>query len=115
MCSSQFNSGLPDGFTPLRSIAQKYGIGLGVWLSPWGGYEEEKKQRIAYGEEHGYETHQREFDSAAQATKALSKAGIGRDRCGPIPEDADADWSCTFEMSHNEAQKLDVLHVDSTE
>ena len=67
------------------------------------------------GEEHGYETHQREFDSAAQATKALSKAGIGRDRCGPIPEDADADWSCTFEMSHNEAQKLDVLHVDSTE
>lgn len=51
----QFNSGLPDGFTSLRSIAQQYGIGLGVWLSPWGGYEEEKKQRIAYGEEHGYE------------------------------------------------------------
>ncbi len=51
----QFNSGLPDGFTPLRSVAQQYGIGLGVWLSPWGGYEEEKKQRIAYGEAHGYE------------------------------------------------------------
>jgi hypothetical protein len=51
----QFNSSLPDGFTPLRSVAQQYGFGLGVWLSPWGGYEEEKKQRIAYGESHGYE------------------------------------------------------------
>ena len=51
----QFNSGLPDGFTPLRSIAQQYGFGLGVWLSPWGGYEEEKKQRIDYGQQHGYE------------------------------------------------------------
>ncbi|RSL17515.1 hypothetical protein EDE15_3050 [Edaphobacter aggregans] len=67
------------------------------------------------GEEHGYETHQREFENAAQAAKALSEAGIGRDRCGPIPEDAKPDWSCTFEISHNEAQKFDVLHVDSEE
>jgi hypothetical protein len=67
------------------------------------------------GEEHGYETHQREFNNAAHATKALSEAGIGRDRFGPIPEDAKPDWSCSFEISHNEAQKLDVLHVDSTE
>jgi hypothetical protein len=51
----QFDSGFPDGFTPLQAIAQDYGFGLGVWLSPWGGYEEEKKQRIAYGESHGYE------------------------------------------------------------
>lgn len=51
----QFNSGLPYGFTPLRAVAQQYGFGLGVWLSPWGGYEEEKKQRITYGQEHGYE------------------------------------------------------------
>ena len=67
------------------------------------------------GEEHGYETHQREFDNAAQARKALTEAGIGGDRCGPIPEDANPDWSCSFEISHNEAQKLDVLYVDSTE
>jgi hypothetical protein len=67
------------------------------------------------GEEHGYETHQREFNNAEHATKALSEAGIGRDRCGPIPEDTNADWSCSFEISHNEAQKLDVLHVDSDE
>lgn len=67
------------------------------------------------GEEHGYETHHREFNNAAHAAKVLSEIGIGRDRCGPIPEDAKPDWSCSFEISHNEAQKLDVLHVDSTE
>ena len=67
------------------------------------------------GEEHGYETHQREVNNAAHATKALSEAGIGKDRCVPIPENTKPDWSCTFEISHNEAQKLDVLHVDSTE
>ncbi len=51
----KFNKGLPHGFTPLRNEAAKYGAGIGVWLSPWGGYGEEKKERIAYGEAHGYE------------------------------------------------------------
>jgi hypothetical protein len=51
----KFNNGLPHGFTPIRNEAAKYGSGVGVWLSPWGGYGEEKKERIAYGEAHGYE------------------------------------------------------------
>lgn len=51
----QFDSGFPEGFTPLQSVAQKYGLGLGVWLSPWGGYDQEQKERIAYGRAHGYE------------------------------------------------------------
>lgn len=50
-----FNSGFPDGFTPLRKAAAKYGAAPGVWLSPWGGYDGPKKQRIAYGKAHGYE------------------------------------------------------------
>lgn len=67
------------------------------------------------GEDHGYETHQREFDNESQAVKALSQAGIGSNRFDPIPERTSPDWSCSFEISHNEAQRLDVLHVDSTE
>jgi len=67
------------------------------------------------GEEHGYETRQREFDDESQVVKALSKAGIAKDRLDSIPADLKRDWSCAFEISHNEAQKLDVLHVDSTE
>ena len=50
-----FDSGFPDGFTPLRTMAKAYGFGIGVWLSPWGGYDAEKLERIAYGKSQGYE------------------------------------------------------------
>jgi hypothetical protein len=50
-----FNPGFPDGFTKTGATAEKYKAEVGVWLSPWGGYEEEKKQRIAYGRAHGFE------------------------------------------------------------
>jgi hypothetical protein len=50
-----FNPGFPDGFTKTSEAAAKYKAGIGVWLSPWGGYANEKKERIAYGKAHGYE------------------------------------------------------------
>lgn len=50
-----FNKGFPDGFTPIRAAAAKYGAAPGVWFSPWGGYDEAKKERIAFGEKAGYE------------------------------------------------------------
>lgn len=50
-----FDSGFPDGFTNVGKAARKYGFGIGVWMSPWGGYLNEKKHRIAYGRAHGYE------------------------------------------------------------
>jgi hypothetical protein len=50
-----FNSGFPDGFTPIRDAAAKYGAAPGVWLSPWGGYDGPKKERIAFGKQAGYE------------------------------------------------------------
>jgi len=50
-----FNSGFPDGFTKTGEAAAKYHAGIGVWLSPWGGYAEQKRERIAYGRAHGFE------------------------------------------------------------
>ena len=50
-----FNSGFPHGFTKTGETAAKYKAGIGVWLSPWGGYAEQKDQRIAFGRAHGYE------------------------------------------------------------
>ena len=50
-----FNAGFPEGLTPLAATAQKYGFGIGVWMSPWGGYSKAKQQRIAYGTAQGYE------------------------------------------------------------
>ena len=51
-----FNPGLPNGFTKIHVAAEKNGFGIGVWLSPWGGYQKAKEQRIAAGEKAGYET-----------------------------------------------------------
>jgi len=51
-----FDSGLPNGFAKIHEAAKSYGFGIGVWLSPWGGYQKSKQQRIAAGEKAGYET-----------------------------------------------------------
>jgi len=50
-----FNPGFPQGFTNVRNAAAPYGFGIGVWFSPWGGYEKEKQERIAAGEKAGLE------------------------------------------------------------
>lgn len=51
----RFHKGFPAGFERVRQAAAKYGLDIGVWLSPWGGYDEAKKQRIAFGAKAGYE------------------------------------------------------------
>ncbi|HUX45592.1 MAG TPA: enterotoxin [Terracidiphilus sp.] len=51
----KFNSGFPDGFTPVRKAAERIGAEPGVWMSPWGGYETPKQERIAFAKSAGYE------------------------------------------------------------
>jgi hypothetical protein len=50
-----FNSGFPNGFTDIREAAEKYGADPGVWMSPWGGYDRPKKDRLEYGRQQGFE------------------------------------------------------------
>ena len=45
----KFNSGFNEGFSHLRSAAEKLNAGIGVWISPWGGYDKPKEQRIDFG------------------------------------------------------------------
>ena len=51
----KFNSGFPDGFTPVRAAAEQYGADPGIWMSPWGGYSKPKQERVAFGRASGYE------------------------------------------------------------
>ncbi len=51
-----FGPGFPHGFTPLREAAEKIGAEPGVWLSPWGGYDQAKEERLKYGRQQGLET-----------------------------------------------------------
>ncbi len=50
-----FHEGFPNGFTPLKEAAAKYGAAPGAWLSPWGGYGKPKKERLAWAAEQGFE------------------------------------------------------------
>jgi hypothetical protein len=43
----EFHSGFPKGFTPVSDAASRFGAGIGVWMSPWGGYGGAKEERIA--------------------------------------------------------------------
>ena len=51
----KFNSGFRDGFSPVKSAAEKYGAEPGVWMSPWGGYGKPRQERVATGRAAGYE------------------------------------------------------------
>ncbi len=60
----QFHSGFPNGFTPLKEAAAKYDAGIGVWLSPFGGYDRAKLQRLEYASQLGFETNDSGFSLA---------------------------------------------------
>lgn len=60
----QFHSGFPDGFIPLKKAAAEYDAGIGVWISPFGGYGAAKAQRLEYASQFGYETNASGFSLA---------------------------------------------------
>jgi hypothetical protein len=57
----QMNSGFPGGIAPLNRAAHEYGAAMGVWLSPWGGYDEAKQERIEFGRKNGFEMNEGGF------------------------------------------------------
>ncbi len=56
-----FHAGFPHGFTPLAEKSATYGGGIGVWLSPWGGYGEPRERRLKASAPGGYETNEGGF------------------------------------------------------
>ena len=50
-----FHSGFPQGFTRMAKAVAEYKAGIGVWLSPWGGYGKPKQDRIQLGGQQGFE------------------------------------------------------------
>ncbi|HEX3877430.1 MAG TPA: enterotoxin [Bryobacteraceae bacterium] len=50
-----FHSGFPHGFASAAKAAASFGAGIGVWMSPWGGYGKPKEDRVKYGQEQGFE------------------------------------------------------------
>lgn len=54
----KFNPGFPEGLTRVSETAAKYGAAPGIWLSPWGGYDKPKQQRLASAQTQGFETNE---------------------------------------------------------
>jgi hypothetical protein len=54
----------PHGFAQVAKTAESYGSGIGVWLSPWGGYGGGKTARLEYGASQGFETNEMGFSLA---------------------------------------------------
>ncbi len=54
----KFNPGFPDGLTKVSQTAAEYGAAPGIWLSPWGGYDKPKEQRLASARTQGFETNE---------------------------------------------------------
>jgi hypothetical protein len=69
----QFHSGFPRGFSPLREAAAKYGANIGVWISPFGGYNVARRERLEYASQFGYETNANGFSLAGPKYYALFK------------------------------------------
>ena len=59
-----FHSGFPNGFSGLEAAAAQYHSGIGVWISPFGGYDEARRRRLEYGSKQGYETNASGFSLA---------------------------------------------------
>lgn len=57
----KFNSGFPHGFSPLKKAAAAFGAAPGVWLSPWGGYDGPREERLQYGKQKKYEENSEGF------------------------------------------------------
>lgn len=46
----------PEGFTRVRQAAEAAGAEPGIWMSPWGGYGNPRKERVEFGRQQGFET-----------------------------------------------------------
>ncbi len=60
----EFHEGFPRGFAPVVAEARRYRSGIGTWLSPWGGYGQAKKERLAHAKIEGFETNRNGFSLA---------------------------------------------------
>ena len=69
----QFHGGFPNGFAPLAARCQQYHTGLGIWLSPFGGYGRSKEKRLQFGREQGYEINDAGFSLAGAKYYAAFK------------------------------------------
>jgi hypothetical protein len=97
----QFHSKFPQGFTNLARATSSVGAGIGVWMSPWGGYDIRKPQRLEYGAKQNppFETNENGFTLTGPvyfkyftgvATDFIKKYGVSIFKLDGVGEGNDA-------------------------
>ena len=51
----RFHAGWPHGFEAMTTAAARWGAVPGIWMSPWGGYNRPKQERLAAAAPEGFE------------------------------------------------------------
>eukprot|EP00040_Diaphanoeca_grandis_P028834 m.167703 g.167703 ORF g.167703 m.167703 type:complete len:761 (+) comp31472_c0_seq1:175-2457(+) len=63
----QAHSGFPGGFSQIKDETIRSDLGgVGVWLSPWGGYGHARGERMKYGRTQGFEINSNGFSLAGK-------------------------------------------------
>lgn len=82
----RFHAGWPEGLTHMKEAAAKWGAMPGIWMSPWGGYNQPKKERLASAASDGFEIRDGGFSLAglryyqrfrALCVEAILEGGVG--------------------------------------
>ncbi|PTX96548.1 enterotoxin [Opitutus sp. ER46] len=60
----RFHAGWPNGLKAMAAATARFGASPGIWLSPWGGYQEAKAARIAAAAPEGFEIRDGSFSLA---------------------------------------------------
>ncbi|MGM3176089.1 enterotoxin [Dickeya lacustris] len=56
-----FGPAFKDGFSKVRAKARNVHSSIGLWLSPWGGYNKPRDIRVSHAKEYGFETVDNKF------------------------------------------------------
>ncbi|CAK0889174.1 unnamed protein product [Prorocentrum cordatum] len=101
----------PRGFSAVAEKAKELGAGLGVWLSPWGGYGSAKEERVRLGKEQGFEVNEHglslagpkyaaRFGEAVQKFRRESRVNMFKfDGVAGDPKDLPAECEAILELS----------------
>ncbi len=60
----KFHAGFPNGLTRVQEAAARLNASIGLWISPFGGYDLARTQRLEYGSREGFETNASGFSLA---------------------------------------------------
>jgi hypothetical protein len=127
----QMNSGFPGGLAPVNHVAREYGAAVGIWLSPWGGYNEAKEERLDFGRKNGFETNEGGFALSGPKYYArfrdvsldfIEKDGINQfkiDGTGNVDSvfpgsNFDSDFAAAISLIENWRAKKPDLYVNLT-